>query len=217
MSFQCSVFSVQFFSAFSLQPSAFSLSPSAFRLCSGTPGPQTNLMLTVDARIKDFFFDRARVRAALARAEVKVLSKAGAFVRRRARTSLRRRKKTSAPGTPPSVHSTDNFATLKNILFGLEPGGHAVVVGPRRTNQKLFVFGQRQTGAVPGVLEYGGTIGMPQKRVGNRWVAMGRRKPRPGQPSRVKTVTIAARPFMGPALVAESKNFPGLFVNSVSG
>ncbi len=34
-------------------------------------------------------------------------------IRQRARTSLRRRKKPAKPGSPPSVHSRDSFATLK--------------------------------------------------------------------------------------------------------
>ena len=72
-------------------------------------------------RMKDFFFDRQAVKGRMTKANRKALSKAGAFIRRRARSSLRRRKKSSEPGRPPSVHTSDRVATLKNILFAYEP------------------------------------------------------------------------------------------------
>ena len=77
-------------------------------------------------RAKQLFFDRRLVQNRMSKANRKALSKAGAFIRRRARSSLRRRKRVSAPGQPPSVHSTDGVATLKNILFAYEPNLESV-------------------------------------------------------------------------------------------
>lgn len=58
---------------------------------------------------------------------VGMLKKIGAFVRRSARQSLRKRKAASAPGSPPSVHTP----YLKNkILFAVDTSGLSVVIGP---------------------------------------------------------------------------------------
>ena len=51
---------------------------------------------------KQMFFDRAKVKNAVDKGVRKVLSKFGAFVRRTARSSIRKRKRVSAPGEPPS-------------------------------------------------------------------------------------------------------------------
>lgn len=97
----------------------------------------------ITMKIKDMFFDRAAVIDRVGVARVKVLSKIGAFVRRRARSSMRRRKKASAPGKPPSVHA----GQLKDMLyFGYDPGTESVVVGPVR-----FAKGE-----APALNEYGG-------------------------------------------------------------
>ena len=50
-------------------------------------------MATVGFNKKQFFFDRQIVIDAVGRAGAKNLSKAGSFIRRSARSSLRRRKK----------------------------------------------------------------------------------------------------------------------------
>lgn len=171
--------------------------------------------MDVTFQMKQFFFDRARVQAALDKANVKNLSRAGAFVRTRARSSLRRRKKASAVGTPPSVHSNDNVATLKAIYFVYDPISEGVIVGPVRLNQKHFLGPQIMSGTVPRIHEKGGTVGFREKKVGKRWMAAGKRHPRPGQPIRVRQATYPPRPTMGPALVAESPKFPGLWANSV--
>jgi len=88
-------------------------------------------MLTIDLRMKDFFFDRQAVIERMSRANHKALVKAGAFIRRRARSSLRRRKRISPAGGPPSVHSQDPIATLRNILFAYDTQQESLVVGSR--------------------------------------------------------------------------------------
>ena len=52
---------------------------------------------------KHAFFDRAGVLAATTATERAVLSRFGAFVRQRARTSIRSRKTTSRPGSPTNL------------------------------------------------------------------------------------------------------------------
>lgn len=98
---------------------------------------------------KGAFFDSAKVIAAMDRADRKAQSKFGAYVRTRARSSLRRRKKASAPGSPPSVRSKHPYATLKNILFGFDVKTRSTIVGP--------VGLKRGKAVVPGLHEFGGT------------------------------------------------------------
>lgn len=104
----------------------------------------------------DLFFDRNRVVNAVGLAAAKSLSRGGAYVRRRARSLVRYRKRASAPGKPPSAHG--NWSPLRELIhFNYDPATKSVVVGPA-------IFGT-QGGRVPGVLERGG-------------LAPGRRNPR---------------------------------------
>ena len=76
----------------------------------------------------------------------RVLSKFGAFVRTRARTSIRRRKAASAAGSPPSSHT----GLLRRwILFGYDAGSRSVVIGPAK-------LGGAKGSNAPAALEYGG-------------------------------------------------------------
>ena len=75
-------------------------------------------------RVKGLFFDSKKVVNATTRAERKVLSRFGAYVRRSARSSIRKRKKVSEPGKPPSSHT----GLLKRfIFFAYDPGRKSVV------------------------------------------------------------------------------------------
>lgn len=168
---------------------------------------------------KSLFFDRNKIVKGLGKARRKFLLKAGAFVRVSARSSIRKRKKSSQPGQPPSSHE----GTLRKfLLFGLQERGanSSVLVGPIKTNQIFYDGnGEPVTGTVPEALEHGGqiTIGEIQlpsngkwirddKRYGNRassWRHKARRRKR--------TATIQPRPFMQPALKANQSKFPGLW------
>ena len=137
----------------------------------------------------DMFFDRKKVTRAVDRAARVVLIKAGAFVRTSARSSIRRRKRISKPGQPPSSHT----GLLKRLIFfGYDRGRKTVVIGPMRLNQK--------TGNAPEALEHGGTT----------VVADGPRRRR-----RKRRVRVAARPYMGPAMAKEAPKFSKLWANSV--
>ena len=121
------------------------------------------MSFTVDYSIKKIFVDRQKVEDRAIRGTVKALGKAGAFLRTAARSKLRRRKSPSMPGSPPSVHSRDNVATLKNILFGVQRERLSVVIGPVGLNMKSVDGGAIVSGAVPGGLEFGKTIGIREK------------------------------------------------------
>lgn len=132
------------------------------------------------------FFDSKKVRRSVDRTTRGVLSKFGAFVRRTARSSIRKRKKPSAPGSPPSSH----IGLLKKFIwFGYEPAKRSVVIGPARLSQA-------GRGEAPHLLEYGGT-GTVERR--------GKRK-------RAK---VRPRPFMGPAFEKEQPKLPAMWRGSV--
>lgn len=99
--------------------------------------------IDVVANVKQAFFDREKVLKSLDRATKKALSKFGAFVRQRSRTSIRSRKKVSMIGEPPSSHT----GTLKKLIFfAYEADKKTVVIGPTP-------FGK---GQAPSLLESGG-------------------------------------------------------------
>jgi hypothetical protein len=137
----------------------------------------------------DMFFDTDRVKRAADSAARKNLSKAGAYVRTAAKSSIRQRKAISAPGRPPSSHTG---LLRKLIFFGYDSGRKTVVVGPMRLNQK--------TGAAPQALEHGGPS----------TVVTGRRNRR-----RSRRIRVQARPYMGPALAKEAPKFEGLWASSI--
>lgn len=142
---------------------------------------------------KAMFFDAKRVKRAVDSATRRVLSKFGAYVRTAARSSIRKRKRISRPGEPPSSHTG---LLKKFIFFGYEPGRGGVVIGPARLDAKI--------GDAPAALEHGGRS---QVTVGGR-----RKKTKKG----VKTVTIRARPYMGPALAKEQPKLPAMWRDSVT-
>lgn len=184
---------------------------------------------------KRFYFDRKAVADIVGKDAAKSLGRAGAFVQRRARSSLRRRKKTSNAGQPPSVHSQDSYATLKNIQFQFVPASMSVFVGP------VLLNGSSGT-PVPGLHERGLSAQVALWRLDptwyrksrlrwgdktgerNKWVRSSPKAARrstaklnaKGIPTEVKTIRASypERPFMGPALEKESPKFPSLFGRS---
>ena len=138
---------------------------------------------------KQMFFDRKAVTGAVDKAARKVLSRFGAFVRRGAKSSIRKRKRVSSPGEPPSSHA----GLLKRLIyFGYDRQRRSVVIGPQRLNQKI--------GDAPAALEYGGVSTVVE---GLR----ARRKER--------RVRIKARPYMGPAFQKERPKLPAMWAGSV--
>ena len=140
----------------------------------------------IDLRVKRFFFDRLAVISKVDAATRRVLSKFGAFVWRSAKSSIRKRKKPSAPGKPPRSHT----GLLRNfIFFAFDPNRRSVVIGPVRL--------MNRDGSVPSLLEYGGTA---------------RRRKRDGK---MGTVMYKARPYMGPAFEKEKESLPSLWRDSI--
>lgn len=145
---------------------------------------------------KEGFFDREKVINAVDRATRRVLSKFGAFVWRRAKSSIRKRKKASKAGQPPSSHS----GLLKDLIFfSFDPAATSVVIGPTLIN--------RPTGA-PEILEYGGEAEIRGSQFRTRQGKVVREKT-------TRKIKIQPRPYMGPAFEAEKPGLPAMWANSV--
>jgi hypothetical protein len=189
----------------------------------------------VQADIKGVFFDRPAVVAAVGRQGAAFLNRAGGYVRRVARNSMKKKGKARAqpkgqgaafkrwekeiattpaspPGTPPFAHSESNVTTLRNIQYGFDRIHESVLVGPLQLNQKSTINGVTGAGTVPQLHEFGGSRQVLEKKVGNSWVPLGRQRPRPGQPVRRRMAKYPARPFMYPALRKSVPRFPSLFL-----
>jgi len=153
---------------------------------------------------KGLFFDSKKVQATTTKAERRVLSRFGAYVRQSARSSIRKRKKVSAPGQPPSSHT----GLLKRfILFAYEPERRSVVIGPVRLNAKI--------GDAPPALEYGGQVRVASRSRSRLSRAKRRTRRQPSAATRGRTVTIRPRPFMGPAFEREKPKLSAMWRDSV--
>jgi len=140
--------------------------------------------------IKHVFFDRKKVIDRTDRTTRRVLSRFGAFVRQTARRSIRKRKRISQPGKPPSSH----VGLLKRrIFFGFDRDKQSVVVGPAPINQRSPYPGV----TVPELLEEGGRV---------------RRREKGGT---TEVLHYKARPYMGPAFEKELPQLPAMWRNSI--
>lgn len=150
------------------------------------------------------FFDSPNVIKAIEATERRVLSKAGAFIRTRARSSIRRKKRPtkgkrrgrrqyrSAPGSPPFSWQQPG---IKDIIFTVDPRTKSVSIGPIPFNG---------TKDVPGSLEHGGAVEVTESRYSDRDMPWQPGFWKQGQVERrTRKVSIKARPFMGPAREAE--------------
>lgn len=135
---------------------------------------------------KEGFFDRKKVQNAADKATRRNLSRMGAFVRTRAKTSMRKGRGVSEPGEPPRAHVG---LIRKFVLFAYEAARKAVVIGPARLSGVI--------GNAPEALEHGGTSEVHVRG------------------GKTRRVTIRARPFMRPALEKELSQVPKLWRDSV--
>lgn len=167
-------------------------------------------MFEVDYKITDFFFDRLAVQDKLAAKELRAMSRIGAFIMRGARQSIERRKAVSAAGSPPSAHSTDKVASLKNILFGYEPSAHSVIVGPVKLNMQTQDWINFGSITVPQLMEFGGVAVIKEERWkgSTKWFRRDlRRKGSENKEYRQRRAIYRPRPFMAPALERERRNY----------
>jgi hypothetical protein len=157
-----------------------------------------------------FFFDSAKVLNTVAAGTRKVLSKLGAFIRRRAKSSIRKSKQSALAGQPPKSHA----GQLRDLIFfAWDAARQSVVIGP-------IAF--KSQAVVPELMEEGGTVtvsvlqsptgrkarSQEQAEAYRALILAG--KIVPAQAIKVKvTKKYAPHPFMGPARDAELPSFAG--------
>ncbi len=194
-------------------------------------------MITTSYKLTKFFFDRVEVQRQVGVQRARFLGNVGGYARKTAIRSMRRvgKKGTPSPaGQPPKYHGGD--PSLRTILYALDAASGGVIVGPIGFNQKYYYGGKPSAGTIPALQEVGGTLGIREKLVttgdftlgdqtrnakgqfgarrkiyGKQWVPVGKRRPRPGQPTRVRNATYPARPYMKPAQQKTIAKFPQLF------
>ena len=148
-------------------------------------------MLTMYTKILSF--NSAGVQRAMDGATRRALNKAGGWIRKTAKRSIRPRKTISQPGDPPHSHA----GALRDLmLYAYERYAQTVVIGP-------LPF-KRKKGAP--LLEFGGaTIVRQPSRSGK---------------VRRRRMVYRPRPFMGPALdkaLAQPNLIPGFWRNQLTG
>ncbi len=129
--------------------------------------------------MKANFFDRTAVIKQLDQKLRKVLGYYGGYIRKSARNSIKRAKPGEPPSSPGDPPKSRTGLLKDRIYYAYDMGARSVVIGPEKLNAKSGPD-------IPRTLEEGGTM---RVRKGGRWV----------------TVTIAARPYMGPAAKAGEK------------
>lgn len=147
------------------------------------------------AQMRGVFFDSDLVLRTVNKTKRKLLSRFGAYLRREARQSIRKRKKMSEPGQPPSSHK----GWLKqHIYFAWDSSTESVVIGPIQLGR----------GTAPAALEHGGpSLAFRRfKKANGQWVTEIREIPH-----------IRPRPFMRPAMARILPKFAGLFKGQIEG
>jgi len=139
-------------------------------------------------QMKSTFFDQPKVMNAVDKGTRRVFSRFGAFVRTEARHSIRKRKRASKPGQPPSSHTG---LLRRFIFFGYERLARTVVIGPVKLNAK--------DGGVPQILEEGGTTQLSF-----------------GSATKQRRIRVKPRPYMGPAFEKVEPRLPEMWRNSVT-
>lgn len=188
-------------------------------------------MLTIKG-FKANFFNR-HLSGAVSKGAMKALSKLGAFVQRRTKSSIRYAANVSKPGRPPRAIRHTNFTREKTnkktgtttrqstsplrelIFFAYDQSTKSVVIGPA-----IFMSSRSGPGRVPRVLGEGGTVTVrkpvPRAKKSKTWrqsyhfirlVKEGRITPKPREYVS-KAVSIAPRPYLVPAFQAELPKLP---------
>lgn len=178
---------------------------------------------------KASFFDRDAIIKLMDKTTHKALSRFGAFVRQRDRTSMRYKDGSSAPGSPPHAHKTmtrnktnkagvtkrTSSSPLRDFtFFAYDRQMKSVIIGPALTNQVFFDRDRKPVkGTVPEVIEYGGAITLLEWLRAGKWERADLRSRRrlAERPTRYRTVNIQARPHTTPAFHAELPQLIQLF------
>ena len=191
-------------------------------------------------RIKtEMFFDRAAVVEAVGRA-AKALSKAGAFIQRRAKSSIRKRKRASLAASRPAA--TWARCEIASISASIRPAGRSSSARRPSARSALCRRRSNSAGRPRGTRIPAGASGRWATAAKSGWTARhvhDEEKPRReaghlrhaanrAQVDRANRLNeelygpefigggrIEPRPYMGPALREETQNLPAMWAGSV--
>ena len=146
-------------------------------------------------------FNRQRLVAVELGAKKTALRKQAGYVRLVARRSIRRRKRPSRPGEPPSAHTTPG---IKTIFFIMDSRFDTAVVGPVKlqTNKSNISY----KGTAARILEFGGSYVITEQQMWNGDWIRPRGNLRGDRLTRRRRIKIKKRPYMEPALAVGVKN-----------
>jgi hypothetical protein len=168
--------------------------------------------ITTSYKLVRYFIRVEQIRSLVEKKRLTLLRNMGGYAQKTAQRSMRRvgkKGKPSKPGTPPKYHGAD--PSLRTILYGLDPSSGGMIIGPVGFNQKQYYGMELKAGGIPALHEVGGTVGIREKKIGTEWGPIGRKKPRPGQPTRRRNATYPKRPYMIPARDKTVEKFPQLY------
>ena len=106
----------------------------------------------IGIRVKECFFDRAKVINAMDRVTHWALKAFGKEVRSTAQKSMQRAEGPSAPGTPPHVHG--KALIKKQLYYSFDFNQRSVVIGPEYLDRARTYAGV----TIPQLMEEGGTV-----------------------------------------------------------
>lgn len=196
--------------------------------------------IDVNAICKASSFDPARIERMMAEKTQTALHLASRFVAQHAKHSMRYRRRASNPGDPPSAHE----GSLRDVAFAFDSSTGTYVIGPayRQFNfqgglfsrvpiPEVLEFGNVDVRVVEKRWRFGnskwrradlrrkenkGALGF--LRSSQLGVIEVNEAERGGRPMfvqyRARSYTLAARPFMGPALMEELPKFEGLIARN---
>ncbi|MFO1046038.1 MAG: hypothetical protein U0941_30030 [Planctomycetaceae bacterium] len=174
-----------------------------------------NDIIDIRARFRESFFDRSEVIQRIGRAKAKGLSRAGAYVRRRAQSSIRRPRRCLLSELSPErqgifaqqQRTADRNGTPQPLLpyAASRPGEPPRTPTGKLPKTILFALDQAEDAVVIGpVLTSGSSVRVPSTlEFGGRETIFG------------TSVTIEPRPFMQPALEAELHRIPSFFESTL--
>lgn len=140
---------------------------------------------------------------------VTFLGRLGSYTRKVAQRSIRKRDRASEPGQPPSSHTG---ILKKLIVFSVDKPNEDVYIGPLKTHQVFFnKHRQPVRGTIPAILEHGGQITILEQFIFGDWERVDLRRRKRSTEKRLRTINIAARPYMRPAFTLAQRNIKQLY------
>lgn len=173
-----------------------------------------NDIIDIRARFQESFFDRSEVIQRIGRAKARGLSRTGAYVRRRAQSSIRRPRRCLLSELSPErqtifaqrQRTADRNGTPQPLLpyASSRPGEPPRTPTGKLPKSILFALDQNDAVVIGPVLNSGNSVRVPSTlEFGGRETIFG------------TSVTIEPRPFMEPALEAELNNIPRFFESTL--